>query len=632
MEYLLKANAVIAIFYICYKVFLERETFFEYNRWFLIIGLLAAFTIPFIVIPVYIEQSQTSLQEFIFIGTDTVTASTETSIDLNLIISNIYLIGITFFGCRLVLQFYSLFLLIRKGDQHKQGHYTFIKTNDVISPFSFFNWIVYNPEQFNENELTQILAHEKVHVRQHHSLDILISQISIIVFWFNPFIWLYKKDLQQNLEFIADNNAQNKLSCKKSYQYLLLKSSVPTHQLALTNNFYNSLIKKRIVMLHKSKSSKIKAWKSTLIIPVLVMFLMSFNTKEVYLEKPIEENGSHSLAYPLVEKSINTSLKPFKENNTKNIANTPNSNIKKEKSNSAISSTQNSKIFQDREMVIITKNLSGSDLDAIKSKLSNEGITVKFKGIKRNSDNEIRAIKIDVSSKQSNANYNISSDEPINPIKISFDREGGNISIGDTSIIHGDGFVFETKDGKHKIHEYDIDDDEIHFDKDHDGKIEVIIENIHDNSKNKKKTYHIKKNKKGKIHTIIDEDTVIDIDNETEIDSNVDVIVIKEDKNGNIVKEEIRVDKDKNVWIGKDKSFKVKTIEKSNGNKVFISTDEGKTPLYVVDGKEMPDYEIGDLDADQIETINVLKGESATEKYGDKAKDGVVEVVTKKKD
>jgi outer membrane receptor for ferrienterochelin and colicin len=86
------------------------------------------------------------------------------------------------------------------------------------------------------------------------------------------------------------------------------------------------------------------------------------------------------------------------------------------------------------------------------------------------------------------------------------------------------------------------------------------------------------------------------------------------------------------VWIGKDKSFKVKTIEKSNGNKVFISTDEGKTPLYVVDGKEMPDYEIGDLDADQIETINVLKGESATEKYGDKAKDGVVEVVTKKKD
>ena len=103
--------------------------------------------------------------------------------------------------------------------------------------------------------MEQIIAHEKVHANQYHSIDILLTQLACVVLWFNPFIWLYNKDLKQNLEFSADHDTVNNAVCKKAYQYTLLKTSVPTYQLALSNNFYNSLIKKRIVMLQKSKSA-----------------------------------------------------------------------------------------------------------------------------------------------------------------------------------------------------------------------------------------------------------------------------------------------------------------------------------------------------------------------------------------
>ena len=94
-------------------------------------------------------------------------------------------------------------------------------------------------------------------------------------------VWLYKKELQQNLEFIADEKAQTVSDCKESYQRLLLKASVSNHPLALTNNFYNSLIKKRIIMLHKSKSKKLNQLKFLLTIPALGMIYYFKNYENV---------------------------------------------------------------------------------------------------------------------------------------------------------------------------------------------------------------------------------------------------------------------------------------------------------------------------------------------------------------
>src|SRR5690606_24046394 len=249
MEYLLKVTAVVTIFYVIYKLFLQRDTFFESNRWFLIIGLISSLVIPFLVIPIYMDYTPVAFSN-ILITEQLSTETFEKSFNILDYLPMIYALGAMFFSGRFIIQLISLARLIYKHKGIKKDNFIFVETQNNTSPFSFFKWIVYNPETFSPTELEHIIEHEKTHGKQYHSVDILISQLFCVLLWFNPFMWFYNKDLKQNLEFIADKRTLNQYHCKKSYQYTLLKTSMPSHQMALSNHFYNSLIKKRIVMLH----------------------------------------------------------------------------------------------------------------------------------------------------------------------------------------------------------------------------------------------------------------------------------------------------------------------------------------------------------------------------------------------
>jgi len=407
MDYLLKASAVLIIFYLFYNIFLQRETFYQSNRIFLLTGIIASLSLPLIVIPIYEQQTTVPLQDFVIAQATNHTENIET-ISWNLIISTVYIAGVLFFGFRFLLSLSSLIRLLISSKKEKIDGYYFIKSDSNKSPFSFFKYIVYNPNSFHQKELEQILTHEKVHAYQQHSFDVLFSQFATILFWFNPISWLYKKSLQQNLEFIADAISQEKSSCEKSYQHLLLKTSIGQNQFALTNNFYNSLIKKRIIMLHKNKSKSTNQWKFAIILPLLTAFIFTFNTKTI----------------------------------AQNIVKT-------------MSTTDHNKgqiIDNDIQIAIITKDSKQADLDKIKETFSKEGVAVKFKGIKRNSSNEITGIKINVKSKQSNANFNTNSDNPIKPIKISFNNMGNNIAIGNGEMHHESSDLhFITKEGNHMI-------------------------------------------------------------------------------------------------------------------------------------------------------------------------------------
>ena len=243
MEYILKSSAVIILFYIFYKLFLQKETFFEVNRWFLVSGLILSITIPLVVIPIYVIKEVP-----ILITNSSTAAISNISAEAQLftfynIISLVYLIGVVMLLSNLIYQLWSLGKIISNYEKQKTNNFIFIKTNNNITPFSFFKWIVYNPNQYNSKELEQIIIHEKIHAQQLHSIDILLVHASTILFWFNPIIWLYKKDIEQNLEYIADDKTQQKVTCKKSYQTLLLKTSIPNYQIALANNFFNSTIR-----------------------------------------------------------------------------------------------------------------------------------------------------------------------------------------------------------------------------------------------------------------------------------------------------------------------------------------------------------------------------------------------------
>ncbi|WP_372937207.1 M56 family metallopeptidase [Seonamhaeicola sp.] len=567
MEYLLKASAVVTIFYLCYKLFLQRDTFFEQHRGFLLIGLFSAFLIPLIVIPVYIEKTPLLIDNALFTNAVTGNEPIEDSfsfIDLGVYL---YFAGAIFFLIKFLIQLASLIHLLIKSESTKTGRYWYVKTQRKVSPFSFFNWIVYNPNLFSKTELKLILTHEKVHARQHHSIDVLLTQLASIALWFNPFIWLYNKDLKQNLEFIADQNAQRTSSCKKSYQYTLLKTSMPTHQLALTNNFYNSLIKKRIVMLHKSKSKKLNLLKYVLVIPALAIFLMSFNTKEVFIDTKslLQDN--------LQNKNSQTNTESIKTNwNTEFI-------VEKSFEN------------KDIEMFLISNEFTDTNFKELTEKLKNKGITAKFKGIKRNSEGQIIAIKINLSSKQSNANYNISADAPIKPIKISIEDDGKSISIGTAS--HHKAY-FISKNGNHEIDE----NENVFFLSDDDGAHETHKE-IHIIKADSLKW---KTNGKEAKNIIIKKNKNVEVISGDDHEKHIEVIIESDDDSEN---------KEERIFIVKKQS-------------------DDKNALFIIDGKEVEKNPIKDLNPEDIESINVLKDESAINKYGNRGKNGVIIITTKK--
>ena len=426
MEYLIKSSAVLFIFYISYKVFLQRETFFQFNRLYLLLGLFISIFVPFVVIPIYIEYTPNNMQ-FAPMNNSTMVVNEQISnLSFNWLqlMYSIYVMGVIIFFTKLLLELSSLKLLFSRYRYYKNESLTFIETEDDIPPFSFFNWIVFNPSKYSEEELNYIVNHEKTHAKELHSIDIIIAHIVCAIFWFNPISWLYKRDLEQNLEFIADKKAQRFSNCHKSYQLVLLKSNVSKHKFLITNNFYNSQIKKRIIMLHKSKSKKSNVWKYILVVPMLAFFLMSFNTKKILIEAERTKNLTN-------ESQAVASVKPnsFYNTITNEIENRPKEKPKQAKNNF------NTK--KDISITVIDKNTTDSELDKIKEDLKKEGLTVKFRGIKRNNKGEITSIKIEAKSKTSSSSYNVNSDKAIDSVKIIYDSENNSISLGNGHTKHG---------------------------------------------------------------------------------------------------------------------------------------------------------------------------------------------------
>jgi len=407
LTYLWKSALILTLFYGFYKLFLSKETYFNSIRWYLLIGIVIAVILPFIIVPIYTDVV---LVQFTEASTNAVTNSVnitpQSSLGISLLLVYIYLITMAILLVRFIFQLASVVMLILNNRKKKVGNYYYVESNSQTSPFSFFNYIIYNPGQFNEFELKQILTHEKVHASHKHSLDTILANLLIIVQWYNPFAWLYKKETEQNLEFIADNYAHEIAPSQTSYQQLLLKTSIPNYQMALVNNFYNSLLKQRIIMLHKKRSNSKSQWKIALIVPLLLAFIFSFNT-EVRAQKE-------------KRKVMKMRVEVF--------------------------------------AMVITKESSKDDLNNLVKNFDEKGLNVKFSNVKRNNSKEIIAINIDAKAKSGKAAASYASDdkEGINEIQISFDNKNNNLSIGSGEDHGMHNYSFSdnglTKTIKHRVH------------------------------------------------------------------------------------------------------------------------------------------------------------------------------------
>jgi beta-lactamase regulating signal transducer with metallopeptidase domain len=206
---------------------------------------------------------------------------TKQSFDVEMLMQGVmylYWFGVIIFAFNFLMQAVILLYRARSSSAIQDGKFRIIEINGDKAPCSFVNNIFINPEKYEWETYNQILLHEKIHIEQKHTVDLLLAELVLIFQWFNPFAWQWRKALETNLEFLTDDKMlqQNTVE-KQSYQFSLLKVAAPQFPLSLTTNYNQSLIKKRIIMMNSKKSNVHTTWKYFFLVPLLVLFACLFN-------------------------------------------------------------------------------------------------------------------------------------------------------------------------------------------------------------------------------------------------------------------------------------------------------------------------------------------------------------------
>jgi hypothetical protein len=207
-----------------------------------------------------------------------------------------YLLGVLIFGLNFLYQLAVLLFQAYCRPVIKDGRFRIVEVSGNRAPCSFGNTIFINPENYDWETYNQILIHEKIHVSGRHTLDILLAEIALVVQWFNPFAWLYRREVENNLEFLTDASVLLHREVERSaYQLSLLRVSAPQLSFSLTNNYNQSLLKRRIVMMNSKRSSLHTIWKYFFLIPLFTALVCVLNRPvTVYgaAVKHVARNGS----------------------------------------------------------------------------------------------------------------------------------------------------------------------------------------------------------------------------------------------------------------------------------------------------------------------------------------------------
>jgi beta-lactamase regulating signal transducer with metallopeptidase domain len=290
-QYLLKLSISLSVIYIFYHVVLRKLTFYSWNRWYLMGYSILSFFIPFISVNFFFRQNELNHTSFIryipAIENFTVGEQQPSPEISHLSAADIFTVllvtGAAFMVARFIFQYLSLRIMRARAILIYDNGMKLYHVNKEIIPFSFGNAIYLNRGLHSDEELRKIIIHEFVHLKQKHSIDILLAEILCIINWYNPFAWLIRKAVRQNLEFIADRHVIDSGADRKQYQYLLLKV-FGTSQFSIANQFNFSSLKKRIVMMNKMKSARMHLTKFLFVLPVMTIVLVAFR-KQNDIEK-----------------------------------------------------------------------------------------------------------------------------------------------------------------------------------------------------------------------------------------------------------------------------------------------------------------------------------------------------------
>lgn len=285
LMYFLEVNIAIALFYLFYRLFFAGDTFWKTRRYYMLFSILLSFVYPFLSVESWLQKQepvQKLIVDYATLPEFTVTAVRETSVfSLGNISMAIYGLVVLILLVRFILQLTSILRIRLHGTVKMVQNTQVIAIDKEVTPFSFFGSVFMNPELHNEHETKEILAHELTHVRQGHSFDVLVSELLTIILWLNPATWLLKREIRQNLEFLADNKVIESGFDSQTYQYHLLQLSYQTPEHKLGNKFNVSPLKKRIIMMNQKKSAKASLLKYSLIVPLALALVVSSNAQTI---------------------------------------------------------------------------------------------------------------------------------------------------------------------------------------------------------------------------------------------------------------------------------------------------------------------------------------------------------------
>jgi len=284
--YLLKSTIAISVLYAFYWLLLRNETYFGWNRVYLISSIIISLVSPLLHIPLF-ENAGEAINNVIqpaVISAQNNLIRQENSLS---ILSIIYISGAVFFTLKFLSKLSQIYYLFHRFPKVKYNGFRAVLVDGDLSPFTFFSILFLSRSDYEKGNITEMIIHESTHKEQLHSLDVLLLEFITIIQWFNPFLWLIRIALKAEHEFIADSKVLEKGYDRVAYQTLLFEKSLGVTGLGVTSNFNYSLLKNRLKMMTMKKSGSRAIVKYLFSLPLLlsICLFLSANLKVLGQEK-----------------------------------------------------------------------------------------------------------------------------------------------------------------------------------------------------------------------------------------------------------------------------------------------------------------------------------------------------------
>ena len=720
LPYLLRVAIALTVFYLAYHLLFKKEKMFLFNRLYLILSMLLSFFIPLITFheQIVLPEVMVAVQPAQII----VTQPSSPDFNWQLATELLFLSGFLFFLTVLISGHLKVWRIVKKSSKKHMDGYLICTTQRDIPPFTYFGKLIIPSSILNKPHLHTVICHEQIHAKGQHCLDICIAEFLFLFQWFNPFAWLMKNAVKDNLEFLTDAEAISQID-KQEYQLSMVSLASKTTIFAFPSISNQSQLKKRIIMMKRNKPNRFQWIKSLALLPILTILTVTLSGREIQIissvpaveeisiienkevsGRIVDENGDPLSGVIVLVKGSTTGTVTNANGNFKlaNIADDAILSIVMvgyakmevnvgQHSNIILSKETNIEVDNDTKVaksnVVNDKKISGTVADEVQKPIIGVAVTVKGGTTgaitDANGNFELANIandailifsmptyeKTEVPAGKQNLNVILKKDTAKSEVVISAQgtkRTEDARSINEMKAEEVK-YVFEIKrtgDVVHPINEMDT------VISAHGVKITqplFIVDGIEYSSKTLELTPDqiesmeiVKGEKANDVYGEKAKNGVIIITTKSKVNKYTNVVfnvksstennplyIVDGEKKSKASFDQINAGDIESILVlkegetlevygeeAKDGVVIITTknnLSKPKSTSINIKSSTGNKPLFIVDGEKKSKTSFDQINAGDIESMEILKGEKAIKLYGEEAKNGVVIITTKNK-